>query len=58
MNVRIVIKESNIINDLLYISKIDINKKKIDQKRNYYIDYSGEKYKDRLFSITKKILND
>ena len=58
MNVRIVIKESNIINDLLYISKIDINKKKIDQKRNYYLDYSGEKYKDRLFSITKKILND
>ena len=58
MNVRIVIKESNIINDLLYILKIDINKKKIDQKRNYYLDYSGEKYKDRLFSITKKILND
>lgn len=58
MNVRTVTKESNIINDLLYISKININKKKIDKKRNYYLDYTGAKYKDRLFLITKKILND
>lgn len=57
-NVRTVIKESNIIDDLVNISKIDINKKKIDEIRNYYLDYNGTKYKDRLFYITKKILND
>ena len=57
-NVRTVVKESNLINDLLDISNININKKKIDKIRNYYLNYSGIRYSDMLFSITKKIIND
>ena len=57
-NLKTVIKESNFINDLLDISNSNINKKKIDKTRNYYLNYSGIKYNDMLYSITKKIIND
>ena len=58
INIKTVKKESDIINDLLYISNANINKKKIDQEREYYLSLKSAKYKENLFSITKNILND
>ena len=57
-NIRIVVEESNLINDLLDTYNIKINKKKIDRIRNYYLNYSGISYKNMLFSVTKKIIYD
>ena len=57
-NIKTVKKESDVINDLLYISNANINKKKIDQEREYYLSLKSAKYKENLFSITKNILND
>lgn len=57
-NIRIVVEESNLINDLLDTYNIKVNKKKIDRIRNYYLNYSGFSYKDMLFSVTKKIIYD
>ncbi len=58
INIKTVKKESDIINDLLYISNANINKKKIDKEREYYLSLKSAKYKENLFSITKNILND
>ena len=57
-NVKIVVREIDFINKLIDTFDIDINKKKIDETRNFYLDYSGEKYSDKLFRLTKKIIND
>ena len=54
INIKTVKKESDIINDLLYISNANINKK-IDKEREYYLSLKSAKYKENLFSITKKI---
>ena len=52
------VREIDSINKLIDTFDIDINKKKIDETRNFYLDYSGEKYSDKLFRLTKKIIND
>ena len=31
--------------------------KEIDRVRNYYLDYSGKKYQERLYRVVNKILN-
>tara|TARA_B100001057_G_C22829012_1_gene942587 strand:- start:346 stop:1704 length:1359 start_codon:yes stop_codon:yes gene_type:complete len=43
--------------DLDKVYKIKIDKKKINKIRNYYYNYSGEKYQDRIYKVVKKILN-
>ena len=57
-NILVLTKEFNFIKNLTDTLNIKINKIKIDKIRNYYLNYSGVKYSDKLFSITKKIIND
>ena len=57
-NVIVLTKESNFVKDLTDTLNIKINKIKIDKIRNYYLNYSGVRYSDKLYSITKKIIND
>ena len=37
---------------------LNIDKSKVDKLRNFYLDYSGQKYSDKLFKVTNKIIND
>ena len=57
-NIRIVAKETDFINKLIDTFNININKRKVDKIRSFYLDYSCEKYSDKLLQLTKKIIND
>ena len=50
-------KLSDFMNNVKRTFKLKISKKEIDRARNYYLDYSGKKYQDRLYKVVNKILN-
>ncbi len=56
-NVVINKKMSDFIFNLKRTFNLKISKKEIDRVRNYYLDYSGKKYQERLYKVVNKILN-
>jgi hypothetical protein len=57
-NIKILTDESRFQKELIDTLQIKINKAKTDRIRNFYLNYSGKKYNDRLYLITKFIMND
>ena len=57
-NIKTVNIESDFINKLMKTLDLNIDKSKVDKLRNFYLDYSGQKYSDKLFKVTNKIIND